>query len=179
MQAATLNKDYQAAVAIGSLQGKDMLLRTTKRLGFEPDDVLDSVEVRLQHSRRMLRNLRACVMQAASLNQDYQTAVAIGSLQGKDMLLRITKRPGFELDDVLESDNDEKSESLWGRLTSWASKSNPLSEPALGAGEPLHHCPLTSITFLFLCPHFIASGYVQAIWCVFVITANGVGFSFL
>ena len=80
-------------------------------------------------------------MQAATLNKDYQTAVAIGSLQGKDMLLRITKRPGFELDDVLESGSDEKSESLWGRLTSWASKPNPLSEPALGAGEPLQHCP--------------------------------------
>jgi hypothetical protein len=84
------------------------------------------------------------VMQAATLNKDYQTAVAIGSLQGKDMLLRITKRPGFELDDVLDSPNDEKSESLWGRLTSWASKPNPLSEPALGAGNLLQHCPLSS-----------------------------------
>ncbi|DBA75355.1 TPA: hypothetical protein ACH3X1_010624 [Trebouxia sp. C0004] len=73
-------------------------------------------------------------VEAATLNKDYQTAVAIGSLQGKDMLLRITKRPGFELDDVLDSANDEKSESLWGRLTSWASKPNPLSESALGTG---------------------------------------------
>ncbi len=100
----------------------------------------------------MIRKVRACVMQAATLNKDHQTAVAIGSLQGKDMLLRITKRPGFELDDVLESGNDEKSESLWGRLTSWASKPNPLSEPALGAGDPLQHCPLTSVSFLFLSP---------------------------
>ena len=89
-----------------------------------------------------------CVMQAATLNKDYQTAVAIGSLQGKDMLLRITKRPGFELDDVLESGKDERSESLWGRLTSWASTPNPLSEPALGAGDPLQHCPLPSYSHL-------------------------------
>ncbi|KAL0021594.1 hypothetical protein WJX79_001497 [Trebouxia sp. C0005] len=74
------------------------------------------------------------LVEAATLDKDYQTAVAIGSLQGKDMLLRITKRPGFELDDVLDSGSDEKRESLWGRLTSWASKPNPLSEPALGAG---------------------------------------------
>ncbi len=89
-------------------------------------------------------------MQAATLNKDYQTAVAIGSLQGKDMLLRITKRPGFELDDVLDSGNDEKSESLWGRLTSWAHKPNPLSEPALGAGDPLQHCPVSSYSDLLV-----------------------------
>lgn len=99
-------------------------------------------------------------MQAATLNKDYQTAVAIGSLQGKDMLLRITKRPGFELDDVLESGNDEKSESLWGRLTSWASKPNPLSEPALGAGTPLAALPLVyllTLSFLHcgVCPAYV------------------------
>ena len=77
-----------------------------------------------------------CLLQAATSSKDYQTAVAIGSLQGKDMLLRITKRPGHELDDVLDSPT-EKSDSLWGRLTSWASTPKPLSEPTLGAGKPL------------------------------------------
>ena len=65
------------------------------------------------------------------------TAVAISSLQGKDMLLRITKRKGYELDDVLEEPSAQDS-SLWGRLTSWAIKPNPLAEPSLGTGNPLH-----------------------------------------
>ena len=51
------------------------------------------------------------------------------------MQLRVTKRAGFELDDVLESPSEKSGASLWGRLTSWAAKPNPLSEPALGAGD--------------------------------------------
>ena len=81
--------------------------------------------------------------QAATPGTDYQTAVAIGSLQGKDMLLRITKRPGHEMDDVLDSPS-ERGESLWGRLTSWATKPNPLAVPALGTGAP----PSTSVCLL-------------------------------
>lgn len=73
-------------------------------------------------------------MQAALPGSDYETAVAIGSLQGKDMLLQITKRSGFEVEDVLDTP-DDKSHSMWGRFSSWMSKPNPLSQPALGAGE--------------------------------------------
>lgn len=75
-------------------------------------------------------------MQAAipGKEYEYETAVAISSLQGKDMLLQITKRSGFEMEDVLDTP-DDKSHTLWDRLGSWMSKPNPLSEPALGAGE--------------------------------------------
>ncbi|KAL3134029.1 hypothetical protein ABBQ32_008463 [Trebouxia sp. C0010 RCD-2024] len=64
---------------------------------------------------------------------EFETAVAVSSLQGKDMLLQITKRSGFEMEDVLDA-ADDKSHTLWDRLGSWMSKPNPLSEPALGAG---------------------------------------------
>ena len=66
--------------------------------------------------------------------KDFETAVAIGSLQGKDMLLQITKKPGAEMDDVLDAPDDTPT-SVWGRISSWVSKPMPLSEPALGAGE--------------------------------------------
>ena len=54
------------------------------------------------------------------------------------MQLRITKRAGYEMDDVLDASPERGGNSLWGRLTSWASKPTPLSEPALGAGNPCH-----------------------------------------
>ena len=73
-------------------------------------------------------------MQAATPSRDHETAVAIGSLQGKDMVLQITKRPGFEQDDVLDAPV-EKYNSVWDIMSSWVSKPKPLSEPALGAGE--------------------------------------------
>ena len=60
--------------------------------------------------------------------------MAIGSLQGKDMLLHITKRPGFEQSDVLDV-AVEKISSVWGMVTSWVSKPKPLSAPALGTGK--------------------------------------------
>ena len=145
MQAATLNKDYYSS--------HHTLVPTIASL-------VASLSV-------------PCVMQAATLNKDYQTAVAIGSLQGKDMLLRITKRPGFELDDVLESGDDEKSESLWGRLTSWASKPNPLTEPALGAGEPLHHCPLTFFPSLF----YLWLGSSRMVWFRYHVQRRRIFFS--
>ena len=59
--------------------------------------------------------------------------MAISSLQGKDMLLRVTKRKGYEMDDVLEEPAAQDG-SLWGRLTSWATKPNPLAQPNLGTG---------------------------------------------
>lgn len=60
--------------------------------------------------------------------------MAIGSLQGKDMLLQITKKAGSEMEDVLDAPGDEPT-SVWDRLSSWVSKPSPLSEPAVGAGE--------------------------------------------
>ena len=72
--------------------------------------------------------------QAAKEGKEFETAVAIGSLQGKDMLLEVTKKAGSEMDDVLEAPGDTPT-SVWGRISSWVSKPTPLSEPALGAGE--------------------------------------------
>ena len=76
------------------------------------------------------------MLQAAVPGQEheFETAVAISSLQGKDMLLHITKRSGFEMEDVLDA-LDDSSHTMWGRLSSWMSKPNPLSEPGSGAGE--------------------------------------------
>lgn len=85
-------------------------------------------------------------LQAATSGKDYQTAVAIGSLQGKDMLLRITKRPGHEMEDVLDP-LAERGPSLWGRLTSWASKPSPLSESALGTGQPFFTCFSKTVSY--------------------------------
>lgn len=68
--------------------------------------------------------------------KDYETAVAIGSLQGKDMLLQITKKAGSEMDDVLDAPDDRRN-TMWGRFSSWVSKPTPLSETALGTGEQL------------------------------------------
>lgn len=51
------------------------------------------------------------------------------------MLLRITKRKGYEVDDVLEEPAAQDG-GLWGRLTSWATKPNPLADPSLGTGNP-------------------------------------------
>lgn len=77
-----------------------------------------------------------------------QAAVAISSLQGEDLLLRITKRKGHELDDVLEEPSALGQEgSLWGRLTSWATKPTPQSQPNLDTGSlqcPNNHRPHVS-----------------------------------
>lgn len=74
------------------------------------------------------------MLQAAKPGKDFETAVAIGSLQGKDMLLQITKKAGTEMEDVLDAPDDTPT-SVRGRISSWVSKPTPLSEPALGAGE--------------------------------------------
>ena len=80
------------------------------------------------------------VLQAAKAGKGFETAVAIGSLQGKDMLLHITKKAGSEMDDVLDAPDDHPT-SVWGRISSWVSKPTPLSEPSLGAGEWPHTGP--------------------------------------
>ena len=51
------------------------------------------------------------------------------------MLLRITKRKGCEMDDVLEEPAAQDG-GLWGRLTSWGTKPNSLADPSLGTGNP-------------------------------------------
>ena len=103
------------------------------------------------------------------MEQDFETAVAISSLQGRDMLLQITKRTGFEMDDVLDAPT-KKLNSVWGRISSWVSKPAPLSEPALGAGE--QHV-LLNLSHWLLCLCFACFGHLLEVspWALYALHA--------
>lgn len=101
-----------------------------------------------------------------------QTAVAISSLQGEDMLLRITKRKGYEMDDVLEEPAAQDA-SLWGRFTSWA-KPSALAEPHLGTGNNFGCAVLQVSTacLALLCMPCLALPALPALLCLACDTAT-------